>query len=406
MTDTDLEQRLKRDLAQAADAAPESATVARRVIDTADRPDTHRRFVIAALAAGAAAATVTAVALAAGPDQSAVPRPSPGDSAPTTTDGKPAVSEALAALPLGEPARKPFVIDTTLYDSGKTVRLPGTRGDVYGRVDGGWLVRVDHDERSSGGTYTSELGVLDASGELRVLASQDRGPTTDHVALSPDHEQVFIRGDVVDIASGELVDRLADKVTQTYGWNETGIVYLSGASRRTSIWAPGEAPQPLNREIGFVGTQSTRALASFSCRWPVELSATGQLTTIGTRDCDEPSGIELSPDGRHVITVDGLLGAIAVDDRTVTEFRGLAPVRDRIAVAVQDWRLRLLPGWEDDEHVLIPVSPDPRGGGPIQVVRCAVPSGQCERAGPPVPAPADRKGFAETVSFSDYPGVW
>lgn len=365
MTDTELEQRLVRDLARAAQASPESVLVVRRVMETAQQRQTPRRLILVAVVACVAGAVGVALLANGGDDVSRTPAPPPvtGPLRP----GPAGVEEVLAAMPLGAAPTKPFVAAGVLHDGAERVRLPGTGGGVVNRVDGGWLVLVEHDRTERGGVFTSEFGVLDAAGGFRPLPHPR--VSAQEAVISPDGSQIF-HGSVVDLASGQVVGSPDVRPTLSTGWNAAGIVYQGApyGNGPSYFWVPGEPAARLAVDVLMVARNSDRALVfgpDRDCMSVVELLSGGATSEVA-RWCGQPV-YELSPTGRYVLQ----------DGPVATTVEGGNQVRFQDVVGLPTRS----PGWEDETHVLYPVETSDRT---VQPVRCDVTTGSCERAGEPV----------------------
>jgi len=375
-----LEQRLRDDLHDTAGEIRPSADLAGRVLDAADERDRGSRQAIAVtfIVSGVAAAAV-AVALTGDPDRPKGQVTPPLNASTNRADDTTPPQDALASLPLGPPPDRPFVANDQLRDGDQIVALPGTDAGVVDRVAGGWLILVEHHSRSG---FTSEFGVLTPDGQFRPLAGGN--VFMQEAAVSPNGRQVFIDGAAVDVASGRIIATFSGRTGATIGWNATGVVYRSYAHGGTPsyLWALVRPPVLLSADVVMVARDSTRALVREPrCVSVVELLPNGATSQVA-RWCGDPV-YELSPDGTYVLGRGPAARVVTGND--VVRFDALSAMR-----------VQGDPGWEDNTHVLFPVE---LSGSRVQVLRCNVGTGDCERAGAPV-----RVDVNDTVSFSGLTG--
>lgn len=378
---TDLEQRVSRHLHDIAATVEDTSRLQHRVVSLSGTRYRDSRWLVVGVA-GLCLVLIAGVlgVMAQSTDTTKAPAESP-----TATAEPSAVSvrQALAALPLGPEPMRPFTIERVVHDGSARVVIPGTDGGVVDRVRGGWLVLAEHDRTSSGGTFTSELAILDASGEVRPLPAVDQRLFTQDAAVSPDGTQVFAHSTVFDVETLQIVDQLATAAPMVYGWNGAGIIITSrGDGRRFSRWQPGEQPVPVDDEVIMVARDSTRAVVSrigSACSSVVDLLDDGDAAPL-LRGCGRDAPNEISPDGRRVY--DGDVRISEVDARRTQALSPLAPFAGHVRGG----------GWEDSEHVLVMIA---LPASEVQVLRCSAEDQTCERAGLPVPVPD-----GEVLSFS------
>ncbi len=367
---TDLETKLRNKMRSAVESAPQPISIDA----VAGRVRTRRRRLTAVAAVGGALAiAIPALVVAAGDDGMRTGDTRVPPAVQSTDLGVPPRGQ-VESLPTGEPPNMPWSHDQVLHVGTQEVPVPGTGGpDVIGTVDGGWFLLVERQQHHPY-LFRTEYGILHADGAFTPLPNLISAnlPPVQEATVSPDGAQVA-GPVVVDVPTGNVVATLPEPARYMVGWGPAGIVYDEAfeddGTAQSMLWTPGNDPIPLAREvIGVVGG-SSRVLTS---RWPCgdvsDLRSDGTLTTLW-RGCDGMQPILLSPDGRKVLTGD--LSVVDVDTgEVVTRLYGLdepdtAPPLDR----VYTWRMV----WEDSAHLVFPVDD-------TWLVRCAVPSMQCERA--------------------------
>ena len=312
-------------------------------------------------------------------------------------------------LPAGHAPRLPFYDGAALRDGDVEVTVPDAvdQGQPPLRVEGGWVVR----RRAPLGVVAP--AVLSPGGALRALPvhHDSGGGGSSLVVVSRDGRQVAYGASVVDVATGEATALPHDPVVEEpandgyavgirlAGWAEDGLVYDGAPTREglgtqwllrpdgSTVRLSGPEWEGVPRsEVGAAAGHAvlhdysdartcTGAYAVRAQRW--EATGTGCMG----RYLEE--ALSVSPGGRWLLTDD------------LPEVWDLARGRwvrlDAPEAAFSDpghaWLGAV--GWESDDVFLAPVPdrvlPLAMGGEPVeqavQVVRCDVSAGSCERAG-------------------------
>jgi hypothetical protein len=423
MTDP-MGERLRSLLADRAETAPMPAFSPEDAVARGRTALRRRR----ALTATAVAVTVVAVTMASaglvalGRHTTAVPPTAPRA---TPSDGwhDRELRQLLAGLPAGSPARVDLRVDTHLWTAdGRVVDLPTARpvardgGSVaVVAAQDGWVV-VDSTGEPGVVRFVGRTGdsrVLARGHDIGALVSPDGRRAAIHHPQGPDH---VVR--VVDVHTGatlyrDTLRRQPDgRAFRPEGWAGSSLVLLSffddtgGRCPCLSLWDPAKGPWA-DDGPGVAGRVVGRAEDGTSQVAYGETGATPadeclvvldpfRRFAVTARYCDLSLDVHtyglVSPDGRYVTGTDRDGALMVADLRAATQ--------GRTAVT----RLRLPAGllessglvWADDRTVLLvpdwTLSPEPRR---VDLVRCRVDDGRCERApvtlaGTSIPVTVDR----------------
>lgn len=381
------------------------------VVDTTVPPGLAR----AALAGGrrrrrrrAAAAVALTAAVVAG---SALLLPGGGRSADGDRIAEPATVDAAAALawarslPEGEAPALPFFGEGGLWSDGTRYDVPAEvdRTVAPRAVDGGWLVATGEGDRPTG------LAVLAPDGSLRDLPVAPASYGAEAVEVSGDGRQVAFRDVVVDLTTMEwsTVPHAPDSeesggyVTEVrmIGWTDSGLVY-EGAPFEEGLgttWElrddgtaqPFREPRgahvpdgsPADVAVGFdyAADDSDTCVRSYvldDLMWRGRLPVACMGRYLG-------EALAVSPDRRWLLTDD------LPEVWDLEEGRwGRVDMPAGVGKQQMDAQMGGVV-WEGGDSFLLPVSDRWDPAVPIgrsydhdvQVVRCTMSTGACERAG-------------------------
>lgn len=311
-------------------------------------------------------------------------------------------------LPEGPAAGLPFFGGGGLRDGDHVVALPDevSRSGHPQRVQGGWVVVL------GASMAALEPAVLSPDGSLRRLppypfTGDSMDPT---VLVSPDGGRVAYGDRVVDLASGDLTtiphDRAHDPdahpddvtVVDLVAWGDEGLVYRGSPSRKgwgttwllrddgsTTRLLPADDPRSVEGGgVADVVLELDYSRKGDTCSTASRLEGTDwveQPTHCMGRHLGE--ALDLSPDGRLLLTDD----LPEVWDLEKGEWTEVDLPRDIVEGWGEGWMS--MAGWESPDTLLLPVADRWPGWEPVvepfdqhlQVVRCRMSTGECERAG-------------------------
>jgi hypothetical protein len=256
------------------------------------------------------------------PGPAATPTPAPPTKGP--------VSGAAPAIPytVAVQDNPDNPLDTwwsTLYDHGKTVKNPGTHGNVLGRFGADrWLIETGYPK-------AIQLAVLDAAGKVRPIGPKVAGGPV----YSPDHTQLALteslqfgtpqvrnRIIVLDPATGkELAGVVAPVPTLTaVGWTKDGLLLSSFDPKTPKVyrWQPGKG-QPeevhgVQQPMALQAIPATGKLLDFTAKGCPRLGTLKGNEFVAEREyCDAADTnyqSVVSPDGRTLFEVNA---KVAVD---------------------------------------------------------------------------------------------
>ncbi len=415
--DTQLEERLRHDLLDATRGVEAPVGFAHDALSSGRR---LRRRRTSALVAGGVAAVVAGALLLPGLG-------SDDEVGPAASDLS-ALAGWAESLPDGPAPDLPFFSDAGLHDGATLVEVPGgvDISRAPQRVSRGWLVMLR--------TKAPEVApaVLFADGSLAPLPPypdrQEGGSSPAFV--SPDGERVAYGNRVVDtthdLDTTEIPHdpALVEEATTGFvtalrisGWTDEGLVYegaptvkglgtewlLRSDGSTVELGAPGSRVHSFGHGVAGYALTYDYSEKKNTCATLSEVTS-GRWVEAGTQCMGRYLGesLDLSPDGRWLLT-DDLPEVWDVADGEWVSFDAPADV-----LADDDFEWLGAAGWESDDTLLIPVHDDgPAGTRTIQVVRCTVSTGACERAGAgirltPAPDADDMPGPGSVVSFDSY----
>lgn len=293
-----------------------------------------------------------------------------------------------------------------LWSAGEWVTLPATVNQTVGpwAVSGGWIVAVGESE------HDRAWAVLSPDGSLRNLPPEtyERGLGMARFEVSPDGRQAATEGWLVDVVAMTATELPHAPATQDDGdyvnairpksFTEQGLVYEAGpytagvattyllrpdgstvrADLPDDTHIPDASPGDIAVDFDYAADNSDTCVTSHRL-------VDGQWIEDGTGCMGKSLGEahSISPDGRWLITDDlprvwdlqaGRFAMIDIPREVVTK-RGLGLVGGIV--------------WETDDSFLLPVADriGAEGGTTwdfdqfVQVVRCTMSTGACERAG-------------------------
>jgi hypothetical protein len=321
---------------------------------------------------GVAAAIVAVVAGA-----SLIPLTRSDDNGVDAPQPRPTVSQYpldwAKSLPIGPPTELSYIARGTLRSGDAAIPLPGDGSEVWGTLDGGWVVFIEYDDKR-GIPPDTFYGVLAADGTIDRLPADPYSRAVQVNALSPDGT-LFAEGQaLIDVDSRTIVGRLPANAYFSYEWTDAGLIY-SGRRENSPwwLWNPGRPPIELGAGLDGVVTTSARTLMTTSgCTQVAQLHSDGSMTPIFAT-CIEGRHLSLSPSGTYLLTRD--FNVITASTGSVEPFPGIP---EDVMEHTWVW-------WEDDDHFLVSAEGPAMGGpgGPRHaiLVRCSVSTHDCERAG-------------------------
>lgn len=404
--DTQLPQRLRA----AVDDTPVPPGLAGAVLAGGRRRRRRRAAAGVALACsvGMVAATAAQVPMpwSSGPGGEAGVAGRPGGE--RSTVATPAVIGWARGLDAGPAPALPFFGAGGLWADGRMHDAPDpvTYDQPPRTVDGGWLVATGQ------GAEPTRLAVMAPDMSLRELplaGSAEQPLDTSTAVVSPDGTRVAVRDVVVDLTTMQAtqVPHAPTSATRDgygvavrmVGWTEAGLVYeaapftdgLGTAWLLADDGTAEEVPLPQGAHLADSGPADVAvafadsADGSETCVRTYVLDApTWRLDTQGCLGRPLREALAVSPDGRWLLTDD----LPEVWDLQEGEWRTLDVPRE-VGREQMDTAMSTLT-WEDPDTVLM-VAADRWGGSSwrigdsyeqaVQVVRCSVASGECERAG-------------------------
>ncbi|WP_162599691.1 hypothetical protein [Nocardioides solisilvae] len=304
------------------------------------------------------------------------------------------------SLPPGPEPRLPAWTGEGLRDGDRVVPVPASVERSMPPVRVGaerWVVLT----RAPFGTVAP--AILDAGGGLdplpRARGTLRSGIRVPEVHVSPDGARVAYGVLAVDLATGATTE-LPHVPRELLGWTDEGLVYEGDPFRRgagtTWLLRPDGSTVRLDGPDDDVRALG-RGAAGFALSWAYgDDGACVTVHRLAGAAWEEEDGscpgthlgevLDLSPDGRWLLT-DGLP---RVWDAQEGRWASLDVPGE--AFADTGWRAEV--GWEDAFSFLLPVlDRRPETGGyasgedaetvtaTVQVVRCTVTTGACERAG-------------------------
>lgn len=297
------------------------------------------------------------------------------------------------SLPEGPPADVPFFGEGGLHDGDEVVPVPDRvirSGSIAPyRVSGGWLVLVG---------IAQELApaVLSPDGSLRELPPWQYPEHSNDatVVASADGTQVAYGDRVLDLGTRDRtsIPRQPGEEIRLIGFSEEGLVYqLTGPTRTTT-----RLLSPDGRAVDV----ALPAGAYVSPRWPADVAlsypesvdecvVSWELVDVhwverspGCRERAPGRPSDVSPDGRWVLT-DDLPEVWALEEGRFSEVAVPRATEERWGYPVFAFS-----SWESTDTFLIPVTDPPASGddrdgtdSAVQLVRCTMSTGDCERAG-------------------------
>ncbi len=328
---------------------------------------------------------------------------------PVVADGAPGSLPGLEwarSLPEGAAPELPFFGEGGLWSGGRQMSVPASVNTTVAPqlVAGGWLVFVERD----GGVVA--WAVLSSNGSLRELpvgpTADGRGPA--RVVVSADGDQVAYADRVVDLdtmAVTELPHAPRREEPMGYstgirmiGFSDQGLVYegapFDQGAATTWLWgADGsttEIQPPTGTDVpdGPRGDVALRfdatADGNDTCTTSYALQA-GSWVENGSGCMGRELGevLTLSP-GHHWLVTDDLPQVWDLHD---SAWRTVEMPRDVARAQVDAQKGGVV--WEDDNSFLLAVAdrwawpnpPTPTFDQQVQIVRCLMSTGRCQRAG-------------------------
>lgn len=326
-----------------------------------------------------------------------------GEVASGTHDGAAAMTWARS-LPEGPVPELPFFGEGGLHVGDQVLPLPASVNESIAPrpVAGGWLVLLGQGE--------SDLAwaVLSADGSVRNLpaVTYENGLGDTRVAVSDDGRRVALGSWVVDLQTMELTDLPhAPERETTDGYyaqvrvvrfTDQGLVYegapyeeglgttylLADDGTTTQIDPPGNShisdgsPADLAIEYDYAADNSDTCVITYALQ-------SGAWVEQGTGCMGRYLGeaLAVSGDGRWLLTDD----LPEVWDLSEGRFASVDVPEEQVKDWGDNWFGAAV--WENDDSFLIPVTDPWEFGGTgaydqvVQVVRCTMSTGACERAG-------------------------
>ena len=389
-----MEDRLGALLAERAEQAPTVPDLGSRAV-ARGRQARRRRRSTAVLASGLAVAVLVSAGayLAAGSrdDRTQPPAVTP---TPTVTDDQQEPDGASAAeiqrwlsgLPTGRPPAVPFSVGDKIVDGASTIASPDMQTFPIARTANGLLV-LRHSEGFTGAEdYDAEYRLVDPDGRVTVLAkgmpigaAVSADGTRVAVGVAPAGKDAVLR--VVDVRYREVVEALqvTPDAAAVHGWAGDGVVVTTAQTGvpSTSLWQLGERLTVLGVRMAVRAAYPRAGLLLLGTEGdtctdlvPVEDLAHPVLR----HRCGPDQVMSVSPRGTWALDANGVVTGLTSVDVGHDGRLGVPgiPLWDAV--------------WEDEEHVLLPVT-DPSGADrpafrPV-VVRCSAPGWKCEIAAVP-----------------------
>ncbi|GAA1940881.1 hypothetical protein [Nocardioides hwasunensis] len=337
----------------------------------------------------------------------ALPHVAPGTADTQVADsgrGSQAGLEWARSLPEGQAAALPFFGRGGLWSSGEVFAVPEevNRSMAPQEVAGGWLVFL------GAGESDIAVAVLSRDGTLRRLPSEtwDHGMGDARVVVSPDGHRAALGRWVVDLdtmTTTEVPHQPRADGTDGYytnlrmaGFTDEGLIY-EGAPFDRGVGTPyllgddgstveidppdGYRDTHVPADALLVYDDTTDPTGTCVTGYVIEDAAWSPIGH-GCADSTIQRTLSVSPDGHHLLTSD----LPRVWDVRDGEWDEVDVPRDLVASWGEAWMYRA--AWESDDSFVLPVA-DPWGGDgqvrgydqTVQVVRCTVSTGVCERAG-------------------------
>ena len=326
-------------------------------------------------------------------------------SAASRADGTSAAMEWARSLPAGPDASLPFYGQGGLWSNGRVTPLPETvnQSIVPRPVSGGWLVVLGQSE-----THLA-YAVMSTDGSMRRLpaATYENGLGDTRVAISDDGRRVALGSWIVDLETMQLSDlphAPARESAQGYytairvlGFTDQGLVYdgapfeeglgttylLSEDGTETRIDLPADAHVPDGSPADLAVKYAYNDDESDTCLSSYRLQSTGWVEgATGCLGRALGEALAVSPDGRWLLTDD----LPEVWDLAQGRSTSIDIPTDEVKSWGDGWLGAAV--WEDRDSFLVPMT-DSRGESgatepydqTVQVVRCTMSTGECQRAG-------------------------
>jgi hypothetical protein len=339
------------------------------------------------------------------------------DTGPSVRDVQPAEGRSelsriglkwASTLPQGDASAMPFFGEGgALWSGGEQLAVPEEVNRAYPprTVEGGWLVLLGQDEERL------SLAVLGADGELRDLpvGTFAEGFGDARVLVSADGSRAAYGRwsvDLTTMTATEVPHQPESDVRDGYGtairmvgWTEGGLVYEGAPFEQgfgtTWLLADDGTTTQVDPPAGSHISQGGPADVAVSFDYTDDESDTcvTMWTLEGTTWDEQGSGcmgqylgeaLAISPDGHYLLT-DDLPRIWDLADGEWVDVEVPPAVVD--SWGYETWLSR--PVWEGRDTLLVPVadrwtgdiSPEPAFDQRVQVVRCRMSTGDCERAG-------------------------
>jgi hypothetical protein len=361
----------------------------------------RRRRTASALALAAAAVVGGAALLPDGGPQAVEGRVADGGN-----DMRAAGLTWARSLPKGaDPALPFFGEGDALWSNGRRHHVPAdvNRSMAPREVDGGWLVYLGEDYPDM------RLAVLGQDGGLTPLPPAPGGmDNAEAVAVSADGSQVAYDGLVVDLpslATTELPHAPASDETDGYytgirviGFGEEGLVYEAapfdqgigtlwvlhpdGSSAQVPLPEDTHVPQGGDADVAVAYDYASDDSDTCVTSWHL-LDDAWQQQATGCMGHALGEALSVSPQGDWLLT-DDMPAVWNLADATWDRIDMPASIGPEQMLAQGGGAV-----WESEDAFLLPVAdrwtgpttPEPTFDQVVQVVRCSLASGACERAG-------------------------
>jgi hypothetical protein len=371
------------------------------------RPKNGRLVIVVAAVAVAAVAVGGVLAYRQGPrsgGQAAAPLVADSTTGPGSTSagaapytGSAYVALKLSKLPTGRAPQIPYMIGREVRGgAGTPVKLPGTQAVLEIARLGEEVLAVV--ETPGGGT--SELLKVSSVGKVERVPDVINVVTTEDETAAAYSVQPTVKGATVAggaIYAQSAADSLVQKLSLSKVWQPRVLAYTKGkvffragsgpdsAAWSLYSWTPGAAqatevkdiqsPTAVNRDATLVGSRTVAA--EFAACSTVDEVATGKQLW---RTCDY--GVEgFTPDGTVAIAGPPYADGYAAVHATALDARSGHLLREWSGASFIETFV------EDDQHLLIIVDdgPETRRG----IIRCTLPTGNCELAVPLTTEPVE-----------------